>query len=659
MTTFFRLMNDENKERSLKQSIASINNAERDKNTHIASPNNFLVIPGASFAYWVSNDVISSFAKFDSTESENCTARQGLATSDDFRFLRAAWEIKSDDFPLFTKGGDYARYYSDPHLKVNWQDHGAEIKALVCQKYPYLNGAWGFVVKNTQFYKRSGLTWSLRSQKGLSMRAIPEGCIFGHKGPALFVKDDNPSKQLAYLAVVNSCAYKYLVDLQMSFGSFEVGVLSKTPMPTLSDDDEIYLSERAKAIWSIKRKLDSMDESSHAYLLPKLLLEDSFVDIENAQLEILQLQNEIDKYCFTLFKFNDSDEELARLAHVNKEISNLTTFNEDLQDLLSWAVGVIFGRFDINTIKNFSEDSWSVLPFSPLPHESPGMLSVNDPRYLNHNGILTSDSEHPQSLQRLVSELIRSVGQTHNVDLNKWFDKDFFSYHLKKYSKSRRVAPLYLPLKSVGGTSTIWIYFQDINNQTLVFAINDFIDPRLDELNNELVNLKLKSSRTAEEESLIDKLSEKKSDLDDFKNELLRVSKFWSPYQNDGVQITAAPLWRLFQHKAWQKKLKQTWEKLEDGEYDWAHLAFSTWPERVLKKCHEDRSLAIAHNVETDLWHEVEVIKGKKKEPVWEWQPKPLTDAELHAYVKEKVATDDRLKLYRSNQSANTNGGVL
>ena len=47
-----------------------------------------------------------------------------------------------------------------------------------------------------------------------------------------------------------------------------------------------------------------------------------------------------------------------------------------------------------------------------------------------------------------------------------------------------------------------------------------------------------------------------------------------------------------------QDKLKDTWEKLEKGDYDWAHLAYSIWPERVRDKCKHDKSLAIAHNLE-------------------------------------------------------------
>ena len=87
------------------------------------------------------------------------------------------------------------------------------------------------------------------------------------------------------------------------------------------------------------------------------------------------------------------------------------------------------------------------------------------------------------------------------------------------------------------------------------------------------------------------------------RDELLRVAQFWKPNLNDGVQITAAPLWRLFQHKPWQKRLRETWEKLEAGDYDWAHLANSIWPSRVRDKCKTDKSLAIAHGLE-DLYQE-------------------------------------------------------
>nr|WP_320013503.1 hypothetical protein [uncultured Desulfobacter sp.] len=91
------------------------------------------------------------------------------------------------------------------------------------------------------------------------------------------------------------------------------------------------------------------------------------------------------------------------------------------------------------------------------------------------------------------------------------------------------------------------------------------------------------------------------------------------------------------------KKLKQTWEKLEKGDYDWAHWACGIWPERVLNKCHTDRSLAIAHDVEDQFWEEVEVPvirrgkdTGKTK---WEWHPRKLPETQLRDLIKQIIET--------------------
>ena len=72
----------------------------------------------------------------------------------------------------------------------------------------------------------------------------------------------------------------------------------------------------------------------------------------------------------------------------------------------------------------------------------------------------------------------------------------------------------------------------------------------------------------------------------------------------------------LFRHKPWQKVLKDTWTKLEKGDYDWAHLAMAYWPDRVCEKCKIDKSIAIAHGLEA-LYIEPEAkpkkARGKKK----------------------------------------------
>jgi len=55
------------------------------------------------------------------------------------------------------------------------------------------------------------------------------------------------------------------------------------------------------------------------------------------------------------------------------------------------------------------------------------------------------------------------------------------------------------------------------------------------------------------------------------------------------------------------------WHKLEAGDYDWAHLAYTLWPDRVREVCKRDRSIAIARGLEELCQVEEKVSKKKGK----------------------------------------------
>jgi hypothetical protein len=184
----------------------------------------------------------------------------------------------------------------------------------------------------------------------------------------------------------------------------------------------------------------------------------------------------------------------------------------------------------------------------------------------------------------------------------------FFADHLKRYSKSRRQAPIYWPLVTPSGSYTLWIYYHRLTDQTLHSAIADFLDPKI-----KATGKAIDEARNKKRVEEVNELSDLLDELNQFREELERVIKLpWKPNLNDGVLITACPLWRLFRHGKWQKDLKACWEALSEGEYDWAHLAYSIWPDRVRDKCKADRSLAIAHNLE-ELCKTQEITKKTKK----------------------------------------------
>jgi hypothetical protein len=316
---------------------------------------------------------------------------------------------------------------------------------------------------------------------------------------------------------------------------------------------------------------------------------------------------------------------------------------EMTENILSYLPGAILGRWNIYHIKKGDVSNNLPDPFAPLPVCPYGMLQsvrglpanpqdvpADYPLRITWGGILVDDVGHPEDVEARAREALHVIWQDRAEaieveacqvlgvhSLREYFRKPtlFFADHLKRYSKSRRQAPIYWPLSTQSSSYTLWLYYHRLNDQILFTCINDFVDPKLNQVSEDAARLRQKRNRSASDEKELERLTDFERELKDLRAELLRVAAFWKPNLNDGVQITAAPLWKLFQHKPWQKKIKETWEKLEKGEYDWAHLAYSIWPERVREKCRTDKSLAIAHDLE-HLYVEPKAMlkkKGKKQ----------------------------------------------
>ena len=528
--------------------------------------------------------------------------------------------------------------YFDHHLSINWNDDGAEMKAWIVVRYG--GGHWARNIRSTDHYLRPGLTWPRRTN-GLSFRIMPQGCIFADKGPAIFVANDAPDTLLALCALVNSKAFGMLVSVQLArvelAQSFEVGLIQQTPVPVLSAEHQATLAALARRAWSLKRTLDTREETSHAFLLPAALrhrLGD--YDPPATEAELARIQAEIDAIVFDLYGFSPADraaaqpsqggatqgEPAASAADDDQEEEDQAAPIDQSAGLLSWAVGVAFGRFDWRLATGERAAPPEPEPFDPLPAKSPGMLPDGAAPFHAHAGILVDDPGHPQDLARLVEGVLETVftagwpetgeasapSSRHPgasdprsllTDSRRRLQREFFPFHLQRYSKSRRKAPLYWPLSTASGGYTLWLYYPSLTNQTLYTAVNDFVEPKLSQVGAEVTALRTQgTARTRDDEKRFEALQALHLELSELRDTLLQLAPGYQPHHDDGVQISAAPLWPLFRHKPWQKVLKDTWAKLEKGDYDWAHLAMAYWPVRVRRKCQTDKSLAIAHGLE-------------------------------------------------------------
>jgi len=655
MTIFFRLLEPNDKGSALQEAIAQLATGTPNAITFPVEPASFQQVPGSPFAYWVSEEIRKSFANLDPLEGNGRQVKQGTATAEDFRFIRTAWEYilsqsEELDFIPFAKGGIFSRFYADIYLSVNWKNFGEEI-ASFSRAY----------IRNPDFNFRAGLTYPLRTN-GLSIRVLPERCVFGHKGPSVFIKIDQPNELMALCAVMNSRPFNLLVSIQLArtelAQSFEVGLIQQTPIPDLTPESTATLATFARRAWSLKRCLDTVTQTSHAFILPALLQVSGSslsarakiwtAKVTAIETELAQIQAQIDALVFDLYGIAESDRpainseprcsaDTARVAVAESEpdeeeegaiAADLPTLT---RELLAYVLSVAIGRSDVRLATGDRDFPTEPEPFDPLPVCSPGMLvdenglppiearslPADYAIAIPFNGILVDDEGHPSDIISHVRNVLKVIWGDLDSDIEQeaceilkvnslrdYFRKpaSFFNDHLSRYSKSRRQAPIYLPLSTRSGSYTLWLYYHRLTDQTLYTCINDYVEPKLNRVSETVNSLRSQTNRSRDEEKNLDDLQTLEAELTELRDELLRVAKLpWKPNLNDGVQITVAPLHSLFRLSKWQKKLKETWDKLAKGDYDWAHLAHSIWTERVRQKCRTDKSLAIAHNLE-DLY---------------------------------------------------------
>lgn len=691
-TVFVRAMEAGDKAEALRKVIREPRASDRIQRFEM-DPSDFGVVPRSPFAYWVGDGLRGLFAALPALGAEGRVAASGGKTLDDFRWIRAAWELTpaaAARWVGFAKGGAYSQFYADVHLLLDWQDDARSLKEYLVT-YRRMRGwspNWTAELHGSDHYMRPGLTWSRRTQGGLSLRALPAGCIFADKGPATFVPNEQSDYLLALLAVMNGSVFRALVDLQMAFGSYEVGVIQRTPVPRLGPTDQSTMAELAGRAWSLKRSLDTRVEVSHAFVLPALLQvggeslaarADAWVGrVRAVEAELAKIQGEIDERCFDLYGIDEADrlaisEGLAGDVEGSdaEEPAGEVDEADDEQDvdaavdgsglsaeLVSWAVGVAFGRFDVRLATGERELPGVPGPFDPLPVCSPGMLAGDDGLPSTSarsgyavdfptSGVLVDDPGDGRDLTAAVRAVFETVFAAaadafwdeaaalldpRGQDLRAWLRSGFFERHLKLYSKSRRKAPILWQLGTPSGRYSVWLYAQRLSDDSFFQLQGDVLAPKLAYEERQLAGLVQGPGEgaSAKERREIEAQEAFVEELRVLLEEVKRVAPLWKPTLDDGIVLVMAPLWRLVPHKAWQRELKKKWAELAAGKYDWAQLAMHLWPERVVPKCAEDRSLAIAHGLENVFWAE---------DGDGNWQPRQEPNTGVEELIQERTST--------------------
>lgn len=433
----------------------------------------FSVIPGQPFAYWLSQKTLSLFGKkqLDSV----LDARIGLVPGDNNHYLRLWHEVRNPDigynldrksakeskkkwFP-YNKGGSYRKWFGNREYVVNWLDDGHEMQTKL---YPGGTRIWAHNF-NLDYIFKEHIGCSAITSGNLSFRWFEDGFIFDSASTAAFMNFDVAYAVLGYL---NSNVCESLCDAINPTINFKPGNYYSLP----------YIDERTKEIGEIvencielsKKDWDSFETSwdflAHP-LVPssKQTQEQSMSQFAETRMSKFGLvswhyQN-WEQACQIRFENMHRNEEQINSIFIDMyglqdEMSpdvdekNITVrkadIGRDIRLLVSYAVGCMFGRYSLDVEGlAYAGGAWDASKYSTYMPDTDNCIPITDEDYFDDDivgrfvqflKVVYGEKTLEENLD-FVANALGNKGNTSREVIRNYFLNDFIKDHIKMYQK--------------------------------------------------------------------------------------------------------------------------------------------------------------------------------------------------------------------------------
>ena len=514
---YVRLSDFRGSENQAPKTLEAINNPDCGW-FYRASSNDFQKIPGSPIAYWASSQTKAVFESGKPLKQIGDT-RQGMATSDNNRFLKVWFEVNSADFYIdasthyeakcsekkwfpYNKGGEFRKWYGNAEHVINWEHEGAEVNEYAALLY----GSATRTIKSISEYFKPSISWSKISSGNLAMRYYPKGFIFDVAGCCIFTDDENVRQYL--LGMLNSYVARKLLSTISPTLNFEAGQIASIPILNAKkdlDDQRVItlLISAAKSDWnayetswdfttlpllSVDHRQTTLTETytnlrSHwrgmTGEMQRLEQENNriFIDAYGLQDELTAEVplNEITLTCNPHYRYagNKSEEELETLL-----------LADTMRESISYAVGCMFGRYALEEpgliLANQGDGIAEYLSRVPEPGFEPdadNVIPILDGDWFVDDIVgrfrdflrLTFGNEHYEANLRFIEQALGKNGNAR--DLRDYFLKDFYRDHVKRYKKR----PIYWLFSSPGSSFNALIYMHRYRPDTVGVVLNDYL----------------------------------------------------------------------------------------------------------------------------------------------------------------------------------------
>jgi type II restriction/modification system DNA methylase subunit YeeA len=479
---------------------------------HVSSAK-FVQLPGEPIAYWLSEKMVAAFHK-GRPISESIGLKAGLSTGDNTEFQRKWFEVSnsktairrqsngtdltySSDYKWYPchSGGEFRKWYGNHEVVINWENDGFAIKHFGSE-----SGKIRSAVRNEEFYFRDGITWSKVSSGTFAARFRPSGYIFDDTGRCGFA--DREEDYLGALAMYCSTLGNKMLDALcpgLSFTSTELGLVPLEPSASLTS-----LPNTARAIEIAREDWDSFETSWDFKGLPLLApahrretLAGTYAVLRGYWScltdELRRLEEANNRLIIDAFELRDElkpDVPLGEITlgcnpvhrygakHGQAELE-VALLADTMREFVSYAVGCMFGRYSLDASglivgdqgegldgylaqvasARFEPDGDNVIPVLDGEWFADDIAS----RFRRFLRVTFGDEEFQENLRFVESAL--------GKDIRKYFTRDFFNDHTRRYKKR----PIYWMFSSPKGTFNALIYLHRYRPDTVSVVLNDYL----------------------------------------------------------------------------------------------------------------------------------------------------------------------------------------
>lgn len=537
---YIRLVNFGSSDLKRKNTIKAILN-ESCEWLYNVDQRNFKKIDGSPISYWASENVLSSFTEYKSLGGY-FQSDGPCKSGNDSKYLRNVWEISrqyygiNNDWRLCAKGGESRKGYGNLEYVLNWKKES---------QLHYRKDKIARITSNNSINK-TGITWSIISGTNFSFRILPEDALFNSVSPAIFPLDDCKMSILQVISFLNSVVARYYLNLINPTLAVNVrdvlaipinpGINRITDNDFQTEKDEWNTHETSVDFQKnelIRVKAQDLEETYdvfQAYWKNKFFQSRHNEEELNRQfLEIYGLQDEL--------KPDVLLEDITILKDETTIENGQLVFHADVvfAQFISYAVGCMFGRYSLDKESLILDNQGGTLEdYLSKLGKSKGELKFI-PDIDNIMPVLDDEWFEDDITGRFYTFLKASFGTANfeknlafieeclGKDIRKYFVKDFYADHIKRYKKR----PIYWMFSSPKGSFNILIYMHRYTPDTLNKILNSYLIEYREKLNNRVEHLDhLIVSGTSIEQTKAQKEKDKLKvvliELQEYEREILR-----------------------------------------------------------------------------------------------------------------------------------------